>query len=160
MNNYGFDIERKSMNMWNKIDFVEGHGTTNAPQSYSYVDATAYGTVSYRLKQIDRDGKFEYSKEVEATVIAAPTVFALSQNYPNPFNPTTTISFTVPAPGRATLKIINMLGQEGATLFDGEAQIGIFNVVHFDALGLASGIYFARLEQNGEVEMTKMTLMK
>jgi hypothetical protein len=82
VNNYGFDIERKSTSSWSKVAFVEGHGTTNAPQSYSYADNSASGKLVYRLKQIDRDGKFEYSKEVEATVVAAPSVFSLSQNYP------------------------------------------------------------------------------
>jgi len=159
VNNYGFDIERKSTANWNKVGFVEGHGTTNAPQSYSYADNVPSGKVVYRLKQIDRDGKFEYSKEVEATVVNTPAVFALGQNYPNPFNPTTNISFTVPANGHATLKILNILGQEVAT-FNGEAQSGIFNQVQFNASGMASGMYFSRLEQNGKVQIVKMTLIK
>ncbi len=160
MNNYGFDIERKSASNWSKVGFVEGRGTTNAPQSYSYADNSATGKISYRLKQIDRDGKFEYSKEVEVVTAVAPTVFALSQNYPNPFNPTTNISFTVPSTGRATLKILNILGQEVATLFNGEAQAGIVNQVQFNATGLSSGVYFSRLEYNGKAQMTKMSLLK
>ncbi len=114
----------------------------------------------YRLKQIDRDGKFEYSKEVEITAAGAPAVFVLSQNYPNPFNPTTNISFSVPSTGHATLKILNMLGQEVATLFAGEALAGIFNEVQFNASGCASGIYFSQLEYNGKVHTAKMTLIK
>jgi len=160
VNNYGFDIERKSTANWNKVGFVEGHGTTNAPQSYSYADNVPSGKVVYRLKQIDRDGKFEYSKEVEATVVNTPAVFALGQNYPNPFNPTTNISFTVPSNAHATLKILNILGQEVATLFNGEAQSGIFNQVQFNASGVASGMYFSRLEQKGKVQIVKMTLIK
>ncbi len=160
VNNYGFDVERKSTSSWTKVAFVEGHGTTNAPTSYSYTDNSASGKVVYRLKQIDRDGKFEYSKEVEATVVAVPTIVALSQNYPNPFNPTTNISFTVPTSGHATLKILNILGQEIATLFNGEAQAGVSNQVQFNASDLASGMYFSRLDYNGNVRMTKMTLVK
>ncbi len=160
VNNFGFDIERKSTSNWSKIGFIEGHGTTNAPQSYSYTDNSVNDKVTYRLKQIDRDGMFEYSKAVEVMSASVPAVFALSQNYPNPFNPTTNISFTVPSTGRATLKILNILGQEVATLFDGEAQIGIFNQVQFNASGYASGMYFSRLEQNGKAQMTKMTLLK
>ncbi|HAP35443.1 MAG TPA: hypothetical protein DCQ28_05680, partial [Bacteroidetes bacterium] len=69
VNNYGFEIEKKRMkdelgNMnWEKIGFVEGNGTTNAPKNYSFTDKSAAGKISYRLKQIDRDGKFEYSQE-------------------------------------------------------------------------------------------------
>ncbi|HAP35445.1 MAG TPA: hypothetical protein DCQ28_05690, partial [Bacteroidetes bacterium] len=75
VNNAGFEVERSSIQntevrsqntakAWQKVGFVEGAGTTSAPKSYSFVDATASGKVAYRLKQIDRDGKFEYSQEV------------------------------------------------------------------------------------------------
>jgi hypothetical protein len=160
VNNYGFEIEHRSNGVWQKIGFVEGHGTTNAPQSYSYADNAAKGQQAYRLKQVDRDGKYEYSKAVEVLATGVITQLELSQNYPNPFNPTTNISFTVPSTGRATLKILNILGQEVVTLFDGEAQAGMFTEVQFNASGLASGMYFSRLEYNGKVQTTKMTLMK
>ncbi|MEK9139024.1 MAG: hypothetical protein AAB393_18045, partial [Bacteroidota bacterium] len=53
---------------------------------------------------------------------AQPTEFALFQNYPNPFNPSTNIGFTVPQSGFATMKVYNVLGQEVATLFEGNAD--------------------------------------
>ena len=164
-NNYGFEVERRMDNRkwnidnWAKIAFVEGHGTTNVPQSYSYSDRPGEGKYQYRLKQIDRDGRFEYSNSVEVT-IAAPIVFALEQNYPNPFNPATNITFTVPANGHATLKVFNTIGQEVATLFHGEAQAGIYNRVQFNASGFTSGLYFSRLEHDGKVQLKRMTLLK
>jgi sugar lactone lactonase YvrE len=160
VNFYGFDIERTAGGIWQKIGFVQGSGTTNAPQSYGFVDASAAGTVEYRLKQIDRDGKFAYSKEVEATPAGAPAEFAQLQNYPNPFNPSTTISFTVPSNGPATLKIFNAIGQEVATLFTGEVQAGMYNHVRFNASNLPSGMYFSRLEYNGKTQLKKMELIK
>ena len=160
VNNYGFDIERKSASTWTKVGFVEGHGTTNAPQSYRYSDNSEAGKIVYRLKQIDRDGKFEYSQTVEVTAVTAPKEFALAQNFPNPFNPTTSISFTVPSNGHATLKILNILGQEVATLFNGEAVGGMYNQVQFNASAFASGVYFSRLECGGKVLMKNMTLVK
>ncbi len=160
VNNFGFNIEQKISTSWNNVGFVEGHGTTNSPQSYRFVDGVPVRKAAYRLKQIDRDGTFEYSKEVEVTAAGVPTALALSQNYPNPFNPATNISFTVPSTGRATLKVLNIIGQEIATLFDGEAQAGIFNQVQFTASGFASGMYFSRLEYNGKIQMTKMSLIK
>jgi len=89
-----------------------------------------------------------------------PAVFALSQNYPNPFNPTTEIQFTVPSDGRAVLKVFNVLGQEVATLFDGEAAAGKIHEVQFNGSNLASGVYFSRLEFGGKVQMKKMILLK
>lgn len=65
-NNYGFEIERRRVlrgsgdvnPRWVKIAFVEGHGTTLIPQSYSYIDRSVpFGSYSYRIRQIDLDGK-------------------------------------------------------------------------------------------------------
>ncbi len=166
VNNHGFETQRKVRNgsstveAWQTIGFVEGGGTRNAPQSYRFSDSKVFGTVVYRLKQIDRDGTCEYSHEVEVTAAAAPAEFVLMQNYPNPFNPTTNIMFTVPADGHATLKIFNTIGQEVATLFNGEAVAGTYHQVHFNASGLASGVYFSRLEYNGKVQLKKLILQK
>ena len=53
------------METWEKIGFVEGNGTSTSPKNYSYSDhLSAYGDVSYRLKQIDYDGSYEYSNEI------------------------------------------------------------------------------------------------
>ena len=179
VNNAGFEIERISINnhsltqqgtlgsaqstinSWSKVGFVAGNGTSNAPHHYSYADNVGTpGTYSYRLKQIDHDGAFIYSQEVHVQAGSVPNVFTLGQNYPNPFNPSTSIQFTVPADGKATLKIFNALGQEVATLFDGEASAGMEHQVQFNASNLASGMYFSRLEFGGKTQIKKMTLLK
>ncbi|MGE5621137.1 MAG: SdrD B-like domain-containing protein [archaeon] len=89
----------------------------------------------------------------------APTEFSLSQNYPNPFNPSTTISFAVPAAGRYTLKVYNMLGQEVATLINGELSIGYHKAV-FDAGRISSGMYIYRLTGEKVNMVKKMLLVK
>ena len=165
--NAGFEIERRtmsneqlSMNNWSKAGFVDGSGTANTPKEYSFTDSRLEaGKYSYRLKQIDRNGDFKYSEEVEAEVVV-PKVFALSQNYPNPFNPTTTIEFTVPSDGRATLKVYDILGREVATLLDGNVKSGVIQHATFDASRFSSGIYFSRLEFDGTRITRKMTLLK
>ncbi|MCK9280632.1 MAG: choice-of-anchor A family protein, partial [Melioribacteraceae bacterium] len=68
-----------------------------------------------------------------------PTTFSLDQNYPNPFNPTTTIQFAIPASGKYSLRIYNILGQEVTTLLNGELTPGVHKF-NFDARSLASGI--------------------
>ncbi|MHB1050224.1 MAG: LamG-like jellyroll fold domain-containing protein [Bacteroidota bacterium] len=174
VNNYGFDVERKelshrligslnqstdeSINHWTKIGFVEGNGTTNAPKSYTFIDGSASGTVAYRLKQIDRDGSFEYSNQVEVT-IAAPNEFALMQNHPNPFNPVTSINYTLPVAGHVSLKIYDMLGKEVATLVNGVQDAGA-KIASFDASQLPSGIYFYTLRTNNFNATRKMMLVK
>ncbi len=111
VNNYGFEIERaigsrQEATVWEKLAFVQGHGNSNSPKNYSFTDNLAntlahalnpnLNLLQYRLKQIDFDGKYEYSEVVEVN-IETPARFALEQNYPNPFNPTTTIKYSIPA---------------------------------------------------------------
>jgi hypothetical protein len=167
VNNYGFDVERRLINSqsstvssWEKIGFVEGNGTSNAAQSYSYTDASvSSGTYVYRLKQIDNNGTYKYSSEAEIT-IAVPKVVALNQNYPNPFNPTTTITFTLAQDGFTTLKIYDILGREVTTLVNGEMKSGVVNTVNFNASKYSSGVYFSRLESSGNVQMKTLMLLK
>ncbi len=163
-NNYGFEPERKAVgpldSPWLGLGFVRGEGTSATPKEYSYIDnVESAGAYSYRLKQVDNDGAFIYSQAIPVT-IEVPKVFSLSQNYPDPFNPTTTIQFTVPSDGRATLKVYNALGQEVVTLFDEVATAGKYFQVTFDASQLASGIYFSRLEFDGKMQVKKMLLLK
>ncbi len=175
VNNYGFEVERKTVsseqltvnskqlavNSWAKVGFVDGHGTTNAPQNYSFSDnSTLVGKYSYRLKQIDRDGKFEYSKSVESTVGIAPNTIVLGQNYPNPFNPETNIEFAVPVSGRTTLKVYNMLGEEVATLVNGNIEAGVIQHASFKGTSLPSGLYFYTLRSGNFVDTKKMMMVK
>ena len=158
VNNYGFEIEKNVSGSWNKIGFVEGNGTTNAPKSYNYIDANATGTVSYRLKQIDRDGKFEYSKTVEATVAAIKT-FGLDQNYPNPFNPATVINYQLPMNSLVTLKVYDALGREVRMLVNETKKAGTYSAT-FNGSKLSCGIYFYTLRAGNFIATKKLTLMK
>jgi len=89
-----------------------------------------------------------------------PDKFQLFQNYPNPFNPTTTIEFSVPQDGRATLKIYNTLGQLVATIFDGDVKAGYLQKAVFTASKLSSGIYFSRLYHHDKSLTRKICLTK
>ncbi len=161
-NNFGFDVERKAtVGDWTKVGFVAGAGTSSKPTKYSYLDqGVTPGSYEYRIKQIDKSGSFKYSTQMQVEVGLAPKVLTLGNNYPNPFNPTTNIEFTLPKDGRATLKVFNSIGQEVATLFDGEGTAGFIIQAKFDATRLASGLYFARLQYDGKSMMKKMLLMK
>ena len=116
------------------------------------------GKYSYRLKQIDNDGQFEYSKNVEVSFMK-PNGFKLEQNYPNPFNPSTTIRFNLPEASIVRLTIFNILGQEIRTLVNEFRESGV-NAINFDASGLNSGIYIYKIEAGNFVQTRKMTLLK
>jgi photosystem II stability/assembly factor-like uncharacterized protein len=74
-----------------------------------------------------------------------PAEYGLSQNYPNPFNPATRISYALPVASRVNIRIYDLLGRVVATLFDDVAQAG-YRSVEWDAGGVASGVYFYRLD--------------
>jgi predicted GH43/DUF377 family glycosyl hydrolase len=85
--------------------------------------------------------------------------FHLQQNYPNPFNPTTTIRYAVPQRSLVTLTVFNMLGQQVATLVNGDVEAG-YHEVRFDAAGLASGAYFYRMQAGSYVDTKELLLIR
>lgn len=148
-NNRGFEIQRSNDgNDFVTIGFVNGKGTTTQIQNYSYRDnSLPVGNYSYRLKQLDFDGTFEYSNVIEVSVIA-PQEFALEQNFPNPFNPSTLINFSLKVDSEVSLKVFNLLGQEIATLVNGKLSAGS-QQIEFRADNLSSGVYFYRIDAKG-----------
>jgi hypothetical protein len=127
-------------------------------QEYSYIDRNVTtGKYFYRLKQIDFDGSFRYSTEID--VVATPISFSLEQNYPNPFNPSTTIRFALPENRFVTVKIIDVLGNEFAVFLNEERPAGLHSA-EFDASDLSSGTYFYKLQAGGNIFALKMLLIR
>ena len=169
VNNYGFDVERASFREdgttpvqgWETLGFIEGHGNSNSPKEYSFIDTDKLSeAIHYRLKQIETDGSFEYSEAITVDPSAdIPTDYALKQNYPNPFNPSTTITYQIPKDGFVTLKVYDVLGREVATLVNKTKQAGKYSV-EFSSNQLSSGTYFYRLTSGDFTEINKMLMIK
>ncbi len=165
LNNSGFEVERsvisnevRNLN-WQSIGFVNGNGTTSESHAYSFVDDNlSIGKYTYRLKQIDLDGSFTYSNEIEVD-LGLPLSFSLEQNYPNPFNPSTSIKYQVSSISNVSLKVYDILGNEIATLVNEIQPAGIYEV-NFNASSLPSGVYFYKLQASSFSETKKMLLMK
>jgi hypothetical protein len=87
------------------------------------------------------------------------TEFLLNQNYPNPFNPTTTIRYALAQRSHVTLSVYNTLGQQVSTLVN-ETQDSGSHDVRFDGSGLASGVYFYRLQAGNFVQTKKLLLLR
>ncbi len=160
INNRGFEVERRIVDgEYFTIGFVEGYGTTSEEKQYSYLDMSVVpGNFTYRLKQIDFNGQFEYSDEIFVEV-TPPLAFGLDQNYPNPFNPNTTINYSIVEAGYVKLAIYNTLGEELKVLVNGLQEANSYTI-NFNASELPSGTYIYRLETAGNIETKKMILMK
>jgi hypothetical protein len=160
-NNYGFDIERKYQGTydWITVGFVRGKGNSVSPHSYSFKDSPMQiGTYKYRLKQVDLDGHFKYSNEIEV-VYNNVFDFSLNQNFPNPFNPSTTISYQLSDEGFVSIKVYDVLGDEITTLVNEVKQSGIHEI-NFDASEISSGIYLYRMTVNNFTQTRKMILLR
>ncbi len=164
-NNYGFQIERYhnlkfGNENWENIGFVVGHGNSNSPKKYSFVDKSiSPGSYKYRLKQIDTYGGFQYSKIIEVSYGITPTENILVQNYPNPFNPSTSIQYSIIDRQFVSLKVFDALGTEIQTLVNEEKNAGTYEVT-LTATNLPSGNYYYRLQAGNFIETKKMLLLK
>jgi photosystem II stability/assembly factor-like uncharacterized protein len=171
-NHSGFEIERlqdskiERLKNWETIGFVPGFGTTTEPKSYSFTDENiTTGTYKYRLKQIDFDGTFEYSNELEVAIDFTPKEFVLYQNFPNPFNPSTTIKYSLPVESFVKINIYNALGEVIEELVSKVQSSGNYEVT-WNAQNYSSGIYYYSFEVNSadgsqsHREMKKIVFLK
>jgi len=175
VNNYGFEVERKNPPLptgqaglnplqggeFEKIGFIYGHGNSNSPKSYEFVDKNVlYGKHYYRLKQIDNDGSFQYSDVVEVDVPTLQDYVILEQNYPNPFNPETKIRFVINGNINVRLKVFDEIGSEIAEIFNDKVESGRIYEVNFNGSHLSSGVYFYSLISEKTRKTKKMLLIK
>lgn len=161
INNFGFNIERKyNEEGWESIGFVKGQGSSTTKKYYSFTDKNLTGgsKFQYRLKQIDTDGRFEYSEIVEVEIL--PHQYELSQNYPNPFNPSTVIEFSIPEEvNNLRLTVYNALGEKVEDIINKELAAGKYSF-QWNAQNLATGTYFYELRTDNFTLVKKMLLIK
>jgi len=164
LNNLGFEVERKTeTEEWRTIGFVKGNGTSTEIQNYTFTDdlfEVADSKLYYRVKQVDFDGSYEYSTEVEVNVsINNAETFSLFQNYPNPFNSSTTIVYGLQEDVFVSLIVYDCLGKNVQTLVNKFQKAGTHRVV-FESSNLPSGIYFLRIFTDKWEETKRMVLLK
>ncbi|RKY97245.1 MAG: hypothetical protein DRQ13_04905 [Ignavibacteriae bacterium] len=162
INNHGFEVERSQDDKtFYRIGFVKGTGTTTEIQSYSFVDDIEYSGVKtyyYRLRQVDFDGRSQYSDVVNVD-FDVPKDFVLSQNYPNPFNPSTKITYALPNQSPVVIKVYDLTGQEVITLVDEVKEAGTYEI-NFDALNFSSGVYIYQMRAGDFSSVKKMSILK
>jgi hypothetical protein len=137
------------------------------PYTSTEIDLAVIGgdNVETLLSSIPRvQDRFNSSTAVDDGPAVLPGQFELYQNYPNPFNPSTTISFSLERAEYVRLTIHNILGREITTLTEGYMSPGHYDFV-WDGKdkfgrGVASGVYFYRLQNDVTGFTRKMLLLK
>jgi photosystem II stability/assembly factor-like uncharacterized protein len=161
LNNQGFEIQRKIEDTdWITIGFRTGQGTTTEPTSYFYEDnisEISTPNLLYRLKQIDFNGSYQYSDEIE--VLLQSLDYTLYQNYPNPFNPVTIIKYEVPQISNVKIEVFDVLGRVVKVLVDEEKSVGRYED-QFNGSSVASGLYYYRITAGDFIQTKKMMLIK
>jgi hypothetical protein len=176
VDNYGFSIERTydstNISQWISIGFVDGHGNSNSPKDYTFLDESIYqnGIYYYRLKQIDNDGSYNYIDTTSVLVDFVTSIgeneshtfisVLLSQNYPNPFNPNTIISYSIPELQEIKIAVYDLLGKEVEVLYEGYQYKGLHNILFEPSEKLISGVYIYTLHSKKYSISKKLILIR
>lgn len=88
-----------------------------------------------------------------------PDTYSLGQNYPNPFNPVTSIDFQIPKEGLVKIVLYDVLGKEVQTLVNENLSAGQYKT-KFNAINVASGIYFYKMSAGEYSDIKRMIIIK
>jgi len=163
-NNAGFTVQRETESGWTSLDFVESKvsgGTTTETTSYRYtVDQELDpGTHRFRLQQKDLDGSTSLS-DVVTVDLGLDAAVTLRGPAPNPTTGTATLGFGVKETAEVTISVYNVLGQRVKTLYQGTPQADQVRDVTVDASSLSSGVYFVRLQADGQTRTERLTVVR
>ncbi|MEM6337829.1 MAG: T9SS type A sorting domain-containing protein, partial [Bacteroidota bacterium] len=144
VDNAGFFVEQLQDGRFIELGFVEGVGNSVEAVDYRYtISDLLPGTHTFRLKQVDFNGEFAYSAEVEATV-EVPGGYLITEAYPNPFNPLATFTLGVSAEQNVRVELYNATGQLVSTIHNGELSANTMHTFRIDGADLPSGLYLYR----------------
>ncbi len=163
INNKGFDIERSAdgQNFYT-IGFATAKGNASSITSYSFTDTKRSESSFYRLKQIDNDGNYKYSRIIQINFVNSDAYkIAIT---PNPLSNSATISFTLPQPKKVSINIFDMTGRLVKTLVDAEMQAGTHQII-WDAEdekgnSVSEGVYILKFQTNNYSETKKLSIVR
>ncbi len=165
-------VQDNQGNMWfgtvyNGLSKFDGNTWTN----YSVTEGLVFHVVD--ALAIDLDGRLwigtwqgysiyprEATNTFEVHTNELPFKFNLSQNFPNPFNAGTVIKYSIATSGKVSIKIFDILGREVEELVNDKHKPAGNYFVRWLNEAVSSGLYFARLQADDQVETIKMIIMK
>lgn len=161
-NNAGFDIQHKApgASSFRTLGFVEGHGTTDTPQSYRFsTDALDAGTHTFRLRQIDLDGTDALHEPITVEVNQG-NLMRLTGPNPVQSGMATELTIQPEQSGDMTVALYNVLGQRVETLHSGRVSADDVLRLTLDTDRLSSGMYFVRANGDSVRQTERITVVR
>ena len=160
LNNSGFEVEMSAGNGFRKLGFVEGYGTSDVERNYSFTTHELDpGSYTFRLRQIDFDGAFEYSP-METAFVTLPSGYVVKAAYPNPFNPSTTLQVGLRSAQELKVGLYNSLGHLVKSVFNDRVNAQEMISIQIEAGELSSGQYILAIQGESWINHQVVTLMK
>ena len=157
--NAGFSVERSlepQFTLGQRLGWVDGRGTTNQGAAYKFLDREVMPGITYyyRLKQVDLDGRHNYSPIVSARLLDGSGIDF--QLYPNPTSDQVNLSFFTRESSRVDISVYNALGQllESRSVQPNQDR----TILPMDVQYLAPGIYTVRVQQELVQEIQYMVI--
>ncbi len=164
--NRGFAVERSESGQsgWQEIAFIDGAGTTTAPHEYRFIDNDTallrrVRALFYRLRQVDHDGRADYSSTVEVALQLNEASWNIEPNYPNPFVHDTDLPVYLPRETHLHIDVFDLAGARVEILCSATMPAGM-HYIHFNARDLPAGSYVARATAEGTVREVMMVRVK
>jgi hypothetical protein len=159
LNNEYFDVEfSRDGQTWETHGAVAGHGNSNSMETYSFNDKLNIEAIGdaemlyYRLKQVDFDGRFEYSWVV--TVKLSENAVKIGECYPNPFSEMMTVSYQKEKSDKITLELIDL---QGNTILSNEINdFTTAGVASLETSNLPYGMYLVKISNGATTEYRKV----
>lgn len=151
-NSSHFVVERSSNgNGFMPIGYVMSTNNSTIQQHYSFIDHTPVKGIShYRLKMVDNDGKFTYSRIVAVTTTNTETLFTI---YPNPVKEEAMLAVSIDKKQKALYSIYD---QAGRKLLSNTVSLNEgLNSISLPVTSLSAGIYIIELQTDAVFKQSR-----
>ena len=149
-NNY-FEVERSvdGVNFISIERVISQNSNSSIPLNYSTIDNNPInGKSYYRLKQVDKNGKYSYSSLVITTCNANASITPVVSIYPNPATDNIMIDIKGLA-GKKSFMIYDVIGQEMTNKTITSEDENVRDIINVSAFAKAT--YLLRIDVNNEL---------
>lgn len=162
--NLGFEVQRAAgSGEWTPFGFVEGHGSTTEPHSYHFTDmlsdlTSSVAFVRYRLRQLDLDGRSDFSPEVEVRLDVPQPHFAL-EGFPSPCDEQLTVRLIQAESAVTSIRLHDIAGRVVKVISTDALLPAGSSSMPVRTAGLPSGLYLL-VAENHEGKRTEKVLIR